>query len=533
MDFTTIIPVPLWLVLVSAFFGALAYLILIHGTKPLAPKDRHPLQTLKAAFKANYVGFIILVALVVFGFAFRFYLFDVIVAVRSMVGLLRDAADIGADTGVESQDATLRNLSHASALLLGSLVAVATLVFTLIRMWINERTTTATEEGLITDRINAAVASLGAEKTVKDFETEKEYTRPNIEVRVGAILALERIARMNDSVHVQIMEILCTYIRANAPVRANERDMMAIFEKNYKIPSSMWKVRPDLHVFQSNQADHKLPEAPKPPREDIQLALTVIGRRSDRQIALEPAQLIDLRNTHLVKADLRNARLSNAQLSNSNMQGAILTDAKMNEAILTDAKMNGAVLAKAEMNGADLSNAKMNSANLSGAKMNSPANLRNAELNEAVLRNAEMIGAILTNAEMIGADLRDARMTGAHINNAKMKGADLANTRLHEVMLPSNVLCAARNVRMASLRGASLKNYGPIDLILTSNQLQGIFADASGSLYKISNRPAFWPTVKLEHLDFRKEWKKWQKSPKTYRFDPTLYGDKYTEDVGD
>jgi len=71
---------------------------------------------------------------------------------------------------------------------------------------------------LITDRINAAVLGLGAEKKVKVTENGHviERTEPNIEVRIGAILALERIAKKNLDVHVQIMEFLCTYIRENA-----------------------------------------------------------------------------------------------------------------------------------------------------------------------------------------------------------------------------------------------------------------------------------------------------------------------------
>jgi len=64
---------------------------------------------------------------------------------------------------------------------------------------------------LITDRINAAVASLGADKEV--ITDAGPATRPNIAVRVGAILALERLAKQNDDVHCQIMEILCSYIR--------------------------------------------------------------------------------------------------------------------------------------------------------------------------------------------------------------------------------------------------------------------------------------------------------------------------------
>ena len=170
------------------------------------------------------------------------------------------------------------------------MAATATLIFTLLRTWINERTTRVTEQGLITDRINAAVASLGADKTVKAIEDGKEYTRPNIEVRVGAILALERIAKRSPDVHIQIMEILCAYIRENTK------------------------------------------EELEKPREDIQRALTVIGRRSEKAISMEPWGLINLRSAYLVRADLRGARLPNAQLSGTQLNRANLFDAKLNGA---------------------------------------------------------------------------------------------------------------------------------------------------------------------------------------------------------
>jgi hypothetical protein len=99
-----------------------------------------------------------------------------------------------------------------------ALGAAVALPLTLRRVQYAGRQTEAAEQGLVTDRINAAVASLGAQKTVKDPEAEgAERTEPNIEVRVGAILALERIARNNLDFHIQIMEILCAYIRINAP----------------------------------------------------------------------------------------------------------------------------------------------------------------------------------------------------------------------------------------------------------------------------------------------------------------------------
>ena len=47
-------------------------------------------------------------------------------------------------------------------------------------------------------------------------ETRQKTAPPNLEVRIGAIYALERIAQDSLRDHIQIMEILCAYIRENS-----------------------------------------------------------------------------------------------------------------------------------------------------------------------------------------------------------------------------------------------------------------------------------------------------------------------------
>ena len=92
-------------------------------------------------------------------------------------------------------------------MLLGVLVAASTVPFALIRVWINNRTINAAEQGLITDRINTAVTGLGVEKTVKQTGpdgTTTENTDANIEVRLGAVYAPERLSQDSDRDHMQI-----------------------------------------------------------------------------------------------------------------------------------------------------------------------------------------------------------------------------------------------------------------------------------------------------------------------------------------
>ena len=85
----------------------------------------------------------------------------------------------------------IRQLAIALPAVAEASAGLIALPITLNHLQLTSRQTQAEEEGLITDRINAAVLGVGAEKTIKVTEGDQliERTEPNIEVRVGAILA--------------------------------------------------------------------------------------------------------------------------------------------------------------------------------------------------------------------------------------------------------------------------------------------------------------------------------------------------------
>jgi hypothetical protein len=60
-----------------------------------------------------------------------------------------------------------------------------------------------TNEGQITDRFTKAIDQLGS---------------PKLELRLGEIYALERIARDSEKNHWPIMEVLTTFVRVHAPI---------------------------------------------------------------------------------------------------------------------------------------------------------------------------------------------------------------------------------------------------------------------------------------------------------------------------
>ncbi len=191
----------------------------------------------------------------------------------------------------------------------------------------NKQANTA-EQGLISDRINKAVENLG----------KNENGTPVLEIRIGAIYALERIAKDSERDHVQIMEIFCTYIRTNSS--NNDKDIIT-----------------------------------KPLREDIKIILDIITRRhrweqGKNRIQIEKNQGMNLNffNCYLKNTELQYANLSGANFYKANLEGAWLNginlsrarliDVKINDAILTDAKTTGACAWTGDFSGCETLNQK-------------------------------------------------------------------------------------------------------------------------------------------------------------------------------
>jgi hypothetical protein len=203
--------------------------------------------------------------------------------------------DVGSATGALHE--TALDNARARLLTLGAgLLAAAALLFT-ARNFILSR------EGQVTDRYTKAIEQLGSDK---------------LDIRIGGIYALERIARDSRRDHPTVMEVLTAFIREHS--------------------SEQWPVPEPTND----------PNRPRATRPDVQAALTVVGRRDAER---------DIGRVDLARADLSGANLEAADLS-----GAALDSTKLSGAMLARADLNGATL-----EAADLSRANLNSADLTGA----------------------------------------------------------------------------------------------------------------------------------------------------------------------
>ena len=201
--------------------------------------------------------------------------------------------DVGAVTG--SLHETALDNARGRLLTLGAgLFAAGALGFT-------ARNFNLSREGQVTDRYTKAIEQLGSDK---------------LDVRIGGIYALERVARDSARDHPTVMEVLTAFIREHS--------------------HEQWP-----------PSDHPAgPEPERSTRPDVQAALTVIGRRD----AKRDIRQIDLgrRRPHprgpqltrtLSSADLARADLGAANLYRANLTSADLAAANLYRANLTSADL--------------------------------------------------------------------------------------------------------------------------------------------------------------------------------------------------
>jgi hypothetical protein len=189
-----------------------------------------------------------------------------------------------------------------------------------------------------------------------------------IVVRLGGIYALEGVMNTSDQYHQPVLEALSAFVREGA-----------------KPPQPL--------------VNNECRERAKPPT-DIQAALTVIGRRSAGQGA------VNLSGAVIPGANLFGTDLSAYVLSDANLTGANLSQAFLGNADLIDANLSCAKLFRANLTGSYLAGDNLSQAFLGVADL-SHANLSRANLTGAVLTGANLTGAVLT-----GANLTDATLDG-------------------------------------------------------------------------------------------------------------------------
>ncbi|WP_425039227.1 pentapeptide repeat-containing protein [Primorskyibacter sp. S187A] len=406
---------------------------------------------------------------------------------------------------------------------LGGLIAAP---LALARLWFTSRQTDAQEQGLVTDRINSAVEALGAQKEVNrlgrtivfqdgdkikgDFEwyderTDKRkdghdiiaehttpwqniaLTEPNLEVRIGGLLSLERLMKDNPEHHVMIMEILTAYIRENA---------------SGVVPGNM----PEDDASHSKWERWRSSNPAKSMRLDIDTCLSIIERRV---VPEEYKNYVpSLERAPLAHLDLSNRKLKGLNLLRAQLQGADLTLTELMKAQLYKAEMQGCCLQNAKMQKANLVLAKINGANCTAAKLNH-AELGFADVRGAELIRAELIGTQSTRLKAEGAYFDGATLRGSTLASAEFDGASLVSTDLNGALLTNTRFGVSAYFHNTSFRGALL--YGvifgkPMQKIIDPDQVFVVGDEAS---LDHAARPDHWIEVPEDWNDAFRLWRDW------------------------
>jgi uncharacterized protein YjbI with pentapeptide repeats len=266
------------------------------------------------------------------------------------------------------------------------------------------------------ERTGHRTANIAAERHEKQTEADRErritdsftkavelLSKPELEVRLGAIYALERIARESQRDHWPIMETLTAFVRAKAPAQAEVQNASRS-NQGHSLDKAVESI--------VGSAQRMMQDQPTQLGADIQAVLTVLTRRIVEHE--EKNQRINLIGVNLFRADLRDVNLVGANLFRNNLIEANLFRADLRDTYLRDAKLIKANLIEASLIGAHLLGA-----NLSGA---------------------DLVGADLSRAYLIGADLSDADLSGADFSGADLSNAKLKNAKFCQTTMPDGTL---------------------------------------------------------------------------------------------
>lgn len=360
-------------------------------------------------FKINWLG-----TLLGFVLMFMFLLF----IAMSVIGVsLLFITLVG--VGPYASDATgaaIRNIGLVVAALIGA-------PFLVWRSIVAQKNAFTAEQSQITDRINNAVIGLGSEKIVKQiietprFKNEEnddrsqdasgalvsalrpdgqplidreqyEFTEPNIEVRVGAILALERTSRDSSRDQTHIFDLLCTYIRENSDKAAQETG-----------------------------ADPR-----STPREDIQAAVRVIAKQEKFE-----GSIAEFHKSQRILPDLRRSKLNGVYARSGTFDFALLDGSSWVNADLMNCRFRGANARE----GCDFSGALLERANFNDASLHDVKFSRDTSLGEASFRGSSLANLDFSSQDCGPIDFEDATISDCSFYSSLLASSSFRNSYIN------------------------------------------------------------------------------------------------------
>lgn len=257
----------------------------------------------------------------------------------------------------------------------GAFFIVITAVYTSRQIRIAHEQKNIAQEGEATNRFIKAIEHLNSEHT---------------SARLGAVFALERIAKESEREHWNIVRILTAFLREYS-------------SHAYDHPAYV-----RLHEHRRLHETMSANELIKRVIINFLVERDVSQDEEGRAIVLPDVDL-SFQNVSMLKAP--KSRLDRALLLESRLSGVDLRQATLNQANLSGAMGDGADLSEVTAVGASFVGVRFRDVNLHGA------NLRNANFRDAVLIGCNFDGADLTGAVFSGANVTGATFAQALLVN--------------------------------------------------------------------------------------------------------------------
>lgn len=259
-------------------------------------------------------------------------------------------------------------------------------------LYFTGRTYLLNRESQVTERFTRAIDQVG--------------NCDSLDVRLGGIYGLERIAQESQRDHWPIMEILTAFVREHTREAQSE--------------------------WEAEHGERSRPGYSQPAAADVQAALAVFGRRTREYEG--KGQRLSLERCNLREARLEGAYLRDAQLKGADLSGAHLEGADLRAVDLEYALLHGVHFEQADLRESNLKGSPLRAAHLAGA------DLRMAHLEGADLIEADLTGADLRATRLEGADLREAHLDWADLQEAHLERADLRASSVTEEQIKTAFL---------------------------------------------------------------------------------------------
>jgi|GEM_PF-366608 len=372
------------------------------------------------------------------------------------------------------------------AQILAGLAAMLAFYFAWRRNQLTEKGHEIDRQGQITDRFTKAVEQLGNE---------------NMAQRLGGIYALERISQDSERDYWPVMEVLCAFVREKSQQReaAKPLDEAAkAFTTWIKEPEE----KEDKSVAPSSgeETPAKGPEEMPRLAEDLQAAVTVIGRRGRVEWEKENGKRIDftgaiLRGVIFKKAELAGAIFSGAEMQSANfkeacLQSAELVSTNVQGAIFDNAQMQNAYFKETQLQGVSFFNTRLQltrfenscgpGTDFSGALLQF-AQFLHSQLRGSILNGARLQGARFLDTHLQGSSFLDADLQGTEFFGTDLQGAIFALTRLQGArfggLQQHNAIPYSMNLKRSNLNGSNLNNAYLLGAQIIDCQIDGILIE--------------------------------------------------------